>query len=186
MYDIEKIYDAVSVEDAIHALEKEPKAIVIAGGSDILIKIREGKLAGCSLVGIREIPELKGISIDETGTIHIGPLTTFSQITFHPIIQKYIPVLGYAVDQVGGPQIRNIGTIGGNLCNGVTSADSASTLFVLNAMLKVTGSRGTRILPIAEYYKGPGQVDLGPAELLTEIFIEKSNELNIDKCSFIK
>lgn len=175
MYDIQEIYEAVSVEDAIHALTKNPDAVIIAGGSDVLIKIREGKLAGCSLVGIRGIRELEGISMDEEGTISIGPLTTFSHITFHPIIQKYIPVLGEAVDQVGGPQIRNIGTIGGNVSNGVTSADSASTLFALNAELEITGPEGKRMLPIAEYYTGPGRVALQTGELLTKIIIRREN-----------
>ena len=67
------------------------------------------------------------------GTLRIGSLTSFSHITRDPLIQKYINVLGEAVDQVGGPQIRNIGTIGGNTCNGVTSADSASTLHAWDA-----------------------------------------------------
>lgn len=175
MYDIKNIYEAKTVEDAIHALEADPQALVIAGGSDVLIKIREGKLAGCSLVGIREIKELEGVSLDGEGAVHIGPLTTFSHITFHPLIREKLPVLGYAVDQVGGPQIRNIGTVGGNVCNGVTSADSASTLFVHNALLELTGPGGKRTLPIEEFYTGPGKVALRPGELLTDIVITKEN-----------
>ena len=65
----------------------------------------------------------------ESGDIYIGAGTTFSHVTNDPVIQKLIPVLGEAVDQVGGPQVRNIGTIGGNVCNGAVSADSAPTLF---------------------------------------------------------
>ena len=175
MYDIEKIYDAVSLDDAIRARVEDPEAVIIAGGSDVLIKIREGKLAGCRLIGIRAIKELEGISMDDDGCIHIRPLTTFSHITFHPLIREHLPVLGYAVDQVGGPQIRNIGTIGGNVCNGVTSADSASTLFAYNAVLELTGPDGKRTLPIAEFYTGPGRVGLGPAELLTDIMIAKKD-----------
>ena len=121
MYDIGSFYEAASVEDAIRKLQEWPDAEIISGGSDVLIKIREGKLAGRSLVSIHNIAVLKGVIMEEDGTIVIGPGTSFSHITAHPLVQQHIPMLGYAVDQVGGPQIRNIGTIGGNVCNGVTS-----------------------------------------------------------------
>lgn len=178
MYDIAKIYGATSTEDAIKQLVADPSAVIIAGGSDVLIKIRHGKLAGCSLVSIYGLEELRGISIQDDGSIKIGALTSFSHITKNPIIQKHIPVLGEAVDQVGGPQIRNIGTIGGNISNGVTSADSAATLVALNAKLEITGPEGTRVIPISEYYVGPGKVSLRNAELLTAIYITKENYKN--------
>lgn len=175
MYDIETIYEAKDIPDAIHLLTEHPDAEIIAGGSDVLIKIREGKMAGCNLVSIYGIAELEGIAIDDKGTIKIGPLTTFTHITHHPIIKEHLPMLGLAVDQIGGPQLRNIATIGGNISNGVTSADSASTLFTYNAELEITGSTGIRHLPIAEYYKGPGKVDLKQGELLTAIYITEEN-----------
>lgn len=175
MYDIEQYYQAVSVADAIRALNADPNAIVISGGSDVLIKIREGKLAGCSLVSIHGIRELEGVFLEKDGTIIIKPATTFSHITYNEIIQKYIPILGNAVDQIGGPQIRNMGTIGGNICNGVTSADSASTLFALNAVVEITGKDGKRELPIAEFYRSAGKVNLEHGELVTAIRIAKEN-----------
>lgn len=90
MYDIGKFYQAADVEDAVRALVEDPEAVVISGGSDVLIKIREGKLAGCSLVSIHGIKELEGIRMEEDGTIVIGPATTFSHITNNDIIQKHI------------------------------------------------------------------------------------------------
>lgn len=129
MYDIEKYYNAGTVSEAVTLLNEHPDTRIISGGSDVLIKIREGRMAGTSLVSIRDIEELKGIERKENGDIYIGAGTVFSHITADPIIQKYIPVLGEAVDQVGGPQIRNIGTIGGNICNGAVSADSVPTVF---------------------------------------------------------
>lgn len=175
MYDIEKIHRAVSVKDTIDYLVANPESMIIAGGSDVLISIREGKLAGCSLVSIYGLDELRGISMQEDESIKIGALTSFTNITKNPIIQKHIPVLGEAVDQVGGPQTRNIGTIGGNISNGVTSADSAATLFALNARLEIEGPDGTRFIPIAEYYVGPGRVSLKVGEILVAIYIEKEN-----------
>ena len=112
MYDIEQYYNAKTVSEAVMLLKEHPDARIISGGSDVLIKIREGGMAGTSLVSIRDIEEIKGITGNENGDILIGAGTVFSHIRADPIIQKYIPVLGEAVDQVGGPQIRNIGTIG--------------------------------------------------------------------------
>ena len=175
MYDIEKYYQAKDIDDAVRALSADPDAVVISGGSDVLIKIREGKLAGCSLVSIHGIRELEGISMEEDGTIVIGPATTFSHITNNKIIQEYIPILGDAVDMAGGPQLRNIGTVGGNVCNGVTSADSASSLCCLDAILVLTGPAGVREVPISELYTGPGRTVRAHDELLTSIKIKKEN-----------
>ncbi|MEG1149190.1 MAG: FAD binding domain-containing protein, partial [Niameybacter sp.] len=176
MYDLEIIAEPHNLLEAIATKASHPDALFIAGGTDVLIKVREGKLSGKPLISLHQIPELKGISIDEAGTLCIKPVTTFSHITYHPLIKKYLPMLGLAVDQVGGPQIRNMGTIGGNICNGVTSADSASTLFTYNAQLEIRDRDASkRIIAIQDFYKGPGNVDLGPTELLTAIYITKEN-----------
>ena len=175
MYDIGKFYQAADVEDAVRALVEDPEAVVISGGSDVLIKIREGKLAGCSLVSIHGIKELEGIRMEEDGTIVIGPATTFSHITNNDIIQKHIPMLGDAVDMAGGPQLRNIGTIGGNVCNGVTSADSASSPCCLAADLVLKGPDGVREVPISQWYTGPGRTVRNHDEVLTAIRIKKEN-----------
>ena len=175
MYDIEKFYQASDIDDAVRALEADPEAVVISGGSDVLIKIREGKLAGCSLVSIHGIKELEGVRMEEDGTIVIGPATTFSHVTNNEIIQTYIPILGDTVDQAGGPQLRNIGTVGGNVCNGVTSADSASSFCVLDAVLVLQGPNGRREVPITEWYTGPGRTVREHDELLVEIRIKKES-----------
>ncbi|MEL7610671.1 MAG: xanthine dehydrogenase subunit XdhB [Bacillota bacterium] len=175
MYDIQSLYEARSVEHAVKLLAEHPQAHIIAGGSDVLIKIREGKLAGSELVSIYKLDELRGVSLTLERDIRILPLTSFSHITRNPIIQKYLNVLGEAVDQIGGPQVRNIGTIGGNVCNGVTSADSSSTLHAYDAVMEITGPEGTRTLPIKEFYVSAGKVALKPAELLTAIVIKKES-----------
>ena len=171
MYDIENYYNAETIKEAVTLLKEHPDARVISGGSDVLIKIREGKMAGTSLVSIRDIKEIKGIRLMDSGDIYIGAGTTFSHVTNDPVIQKLIPVLGEAVDQVGGPQVRNIGTIGGNVCNGAVSADSAPTLFSLNAMLRIADGTGGRMVPIRDFYLGPGKVDLHQGDVLTHIVI---------------
>lgn len=174
MYDMKALYEAESVPHAIQLLQEHPEAQIIAGGSDVLVQMREGKRAGVELVSIYGLDELRGVKLEEDGTIRIGSLTSFSHITKDPVIQEYINVLGEAVDKVGGPQIRNIGTIGGNTCNGVTSADSASTLFAWDAVVELTGPDGIRQVPIREFYIKAGKVDLRPAEIQTAILIPKA------------
>ena len=175
MYDIKALYEAESVEDAVRLLQEHPEAQIIAGGSDVLVQIREGKRAGAELVSIYGIDAMRGVTLDEEGAIRIGSLTSFSHIAASPIIREFIPVLGEAVSLVGGPQIRNIGTIGGNTCNGVTSADSASTLVAWDAVVELTGPEGVRRVPLPEFYIKAGKVDLRPGEIQTAILIPKAD-----------
>ena len=180
MYDIKALYEAESVADAIRLRLEHPAAQIIAGGSDVLVQIREGRRAGAELISIYGLDELRGVSLDEDDNLRIGSLTSFSHITRDPLIQQYANVLGEAVDQVGSPQIRNIGTIGGNTCNGVTSADSASTLHALEAIVELTGKNGVRRLPIHDFYIKAGQVDIRgeEGELQTAILIPKDSYEN--------
>ena len=180
MYDLKALYEASSVENAIELRLAHPEAQIVAGGTDVFVQMREGKRAGKELISIHELKELSGICIDEEENIRIGSLTTFSHITKNPIIQEKINVLGEAVDMVGGPQIRNAGTIGGNTCNGVTSADSASTLFAWDAVIELTGKNGRRYLPIKDFYIKAGTVDLRveDGEIQTAILIPKTSYEN--------
>lgn len=175
MYDMKALYQAQSVQDAVALRVAHPEAQVIAGGSDVLVQMREGKRAGAELISIYGLDELRGVTMEEDGTLRIGSLTSFSHITRDPLIQQHMLVLGEAVDQVGGPQIRNIGTIGGNTCNGVTSADSASTLFAYDAVIELTGPEGVRHVPIQDFYIRAGQVDIRPGEIQTGILISKES-----------
>ena len=175
MYDMKALYQAESVQDAVALRVAHPDAQIIAGGSDVLVQMREGKRAGVELISIYGLDELRGVTLEADGTLRIGSLTSFSHITRDPLIQKYLHVLGEAVDQVGGPQIRNIGTIGGNTCNGVTSADSASTLHAYDAIVELTGPDGIRRQPIREFYIRAGKVDIRPGEIQTAILIEKDS-----------
>ena len=178
MYDMKAYYESASVEDAVRLRIEHPEAHIIAGGSDVLVQMREGKRAGVELISIYMLDELRGVSMDEDETLRIGSLTSFSHITRDPLIQKYINVLGEAVDQVGGPQIRNIGTIGGNTCNGVTSADSASTLHAWEAVVELTGKDGKRLVPIKDFYLKAKVVDIHPDEIQTAILIPKESYEN--------
>lgn len=171
MFDIKALYEARSVEEALELRRRYPEASVLAGGTDLLIKIREGKLTDAELICIRDVAELRGVTQDAEGSLRIGPLTNFSGLMSEPLIRERIPVLGEAAGEVGSPQIRNAGTIGGNLCNGATSADTAPTLFAYDAVLELRSSSGNRQAGIGDFYLGPGSTDLRPGELLTGIVI---------------
>jgi xanthine dehydrogenase FAD-binding subunit len=178
MYDIEEIYEAESPSHAVELLQKHPDAKIIAGGSDVLIEIREGRLAGRTLVSIQKLDELRGVRLDSDGAIRIGSLTSFSHVAQDPVIQKNIPVLAEAVLTIGGPQLRNIGTIGGNVCNGVTSADSASTLAAYDVVMEYLGPNGLRLVPISEHYVSAGKTSLAHDEILQAILIPKESYEN--------
>ena len=177
MYDMKALYEAHSVEEAVRLRLEHPEAQIIAGGTDVLVQMREGRRAGKELISIQKVDEIRGICMDEQENIRIGSLTTFSHITHDPIIIERINVLGEAVDMVGGPQIRNAGTIGGNTCNGVTSADSASTLHAWEAIVEITGKNGVRRVPIKDFYIKAGTVDLRveDGEIQTAILIPKTS-----------
>ena len=180
MYDMLALYEATSVENAVALRIEHPEAQIIAGGTDVLVQMREGKRAGKALISIYKLDEIRGISLDEKEAIRIGSLTSFSHITKNPLIQQYINVLGEAVDMVGGPQIRNAGTIGGNTCNGVTSADSSSTLHAWDAIIELTGINGKRYVPIQDFYIKAGTVDIRAeeGEIQTAIIIPKESYEN--------
>lgn len=175
IFDFRSIYEARSVGDAVSALSAAPEAVLIAGGTDVLIRLRSGALAGCALVSIHGLPELHGVSMDGNGTIHIGPLTTFRDIQHDSIIRTHIPLLGRAVGTIGSPQIRAVGTIGGNVSNGYTTADSPPSLLALNARVTVTGQDGPREMPISDYYLAPEKMNLRPGELLTDIAVRRED-----------
>ena len=173
MYDMKALYEAESVDHALALMQEHPDALVLAGGSDVLIKMREGKLAGREFVSIYMLDEMRGITLTKDGTIRIGSLTSFSHVIRSEIVQQHIPVLAEAISMIGGPQVRNIGTIGGNTCNGVTSADSGATLMALDAEVELRGPEGTRVIPLQKFYIKPGVVDIKRGELQMALLIKK-------------
>lgn len=175
MFDLKKHIKANSIDHAIALLIENPDARLIAGGTDVLIKLRDGKPGFSELVDIHGLEELNFIRQDGKNNILIGSGVVFTDIIQSDIIKKHIPMLCDAVQSIGGPQIRNIATIGGNNCNGVTSADSASSLFALNAVLEIRGKGTIRQVPISDFYLGPGKVDLKKGEILTTFKITPEN-----------
>ncbi|HOA88471.1 MAG TPA: xanthine dehydrogenase FAD-binding subunit XdhB [Propioniciclava tarda] len=175
MFDLKALYIPDTVEEALELLKERPEARVMAGGSDNLVKLRDGHLLGLEWVSIFGLDELRQITLDDDGTIRIGPLANFATVARHEIVRTHIPSLAHAVLTIGGPQVRNIGTIGGNLCNGVPSADSASTCYAWDAQMELRSADGVRVVPIPEFYITAGKVDLRPGELVTGILIRRES-----------
>jgi xanthine dehydrogenase FAD-binding subunit len=171
MFPITEYKKAATIDEALDLLADDPALRPLAGGTDILIKLHKGKPGYDRLVDIHAVGELAGIHKTDDGDIDIGPGNVFSRVIDDPLIQKHVPVLATALATIGGPQVRNMGTIGGNLVNGVPSADSAPALLTLNAVLTLRSKTSERRLPVAEFFKAPGKVDLAPGELLTAITI---------------
>lgn len=178
MFDIKKIIEPESLEEALKELNDIKDLNIISGGTDVLIKLHHRKIEDTKLLSIRNIEILKGIRILEDNTISIGATTTFSEIFRSKIINENIPILSEAAVSIGGPQIRNIATIGGNVCNGAVSADSAPALFTLNASLKLKSLKTERIVKIMDFYEGPGKVKIQNNEILTEILMKEEDYKN--------
>jgi len=160
------------------------RACVIAGGTDLMIAIREGELRAELLVDISRIPELQFIA-EEGNQICIGPLVTHGELASSALIKKRASVLGRAANSVGSPQIRNMGTIGGNIINASPAADTIPALVVLGAQVVLKRKGGEeRNLPITDFYLGPYKTVIGPQELLTKITFAKLDDGW--KSSFIK
>lgn len=175
MFDIKNIIEPETLEEAIKLKGENQGLKIIAGGTDVLIKLRHGSLENAELLSIKNLKELDFIKKHEDGIIEIGAMSCFSKIHRNEIIQSNMRALAEGAVSMGGPQIRNMATIGGNICNGAVSADSAPTLFAFNAKVKLVSSKGQRILPITEFYAGPGKVRIAEDEILVSILIDKED-----------
>jgi xanthine dehydrogenase FAD-binding subunit len=175
MFAIERYSRAQSVEEAVKLLAADPEAKIIAGGSDVLIRLHEGSTDFRSLVDINGLAALKEITEEADGTVRIGCLATFSEIMASDIVNKRVPVIAEAAATVGGPQLRNMATMGGNICAGVPCADSAGALLVLEADLVIRGVDGECVVPLVGFHLGPNRVALKQGDVLLMFRIRPEN-----------
>jgi carbon-monoxide dehydrogenase medium subunit len=140
----------------------------IAGGTDIVIQMNRKRLAPREVVSLSRLPDLSGIELSPSG-YSIGALTTHKTIERFPAFRNRIGMLGAASQVIGGHQVRNIATIGGNVVNASPAADAVVPLLVLDAEVDLAGAAGKRTLPLGRFLRGPGQTDRSPDEVLTHI-----------------
>ncbi|PTN38013.1 xanthine dehydrogenase subunit XdhB [Desulfonatronum sp. SC1] len=171
MYAFESYHRAQSLTEAVELLAANPFARPMAGGTDILVRLRERHKEYAEIVDIHDLPELEGITEDR-GELRIGSGTTFAALMASPLAARLAPMLIEAAGWVAGPQIRNTATIGGNICNGSACADSAAPLLILNAHLDLIGPEGERLIPLRGFHLGPGRVELRQGEILRSVRIK--------------
>ena len=161
-----------SLKEAYSLMDKAAgSAKYIAGGTDILWRIRQKAVVPDELISLRGIEGLRGIH--HNGGLFLGGMTLFRDIERDPAVARDYPALEQAASLLATPQIRNMATIGGNLCNAAPSADAAPPLLVMGAVLVLEGPGGQREVPIEQFFKGPGQTVMNNNEVLTQIRIPK-------------
>ncbi len=150
-------------------LQHNGKARVIAGGTDLVVRMKQKLMTPEYLVDITYIPGLDKIEYDEKSGLKIGALCTHSQIESSLLVREKFGVLAQAAHTIGSVQVRNLGTIGGNLCHAAPSADSAPALIGLDAKVRILGTRGERKLKLKDFFKGPGETALKSDEILISV-----------------
>jgi carbon-monoxide dehydrogenase medium subunit len=172
MFDFE-YHSPGTLEEASRLLkEHDGRALLLAGGTDLLPNIYNQKLSPEHVINIKRIPLLNSITCDESQSLALGTLVKFNEIIYSKTVQENFPVLAEVSKGIASHQIRNLATIGGNLCNAAPSADSAPILVALDSSLTITGPGGkVRSLPLEQFFTGPGETELAPAEILTQIRI---------------
>ncbi len=156
-----------SVEEACRILAGEPRAAILAGGTDLMVHLNQawrGKRPP-AVVNVKRIPGLAAIEVTDVA-VRLGALASLSALIEHPVIRAEYPVLPVTARYMGSPAVRNLATVGGNLCNASPAADLPPVLLALDAEVGIAGLAGERRLPLAEFFRGPGHSVLEPGELL--------------------
>lgn len=171
-----------SLEEALHLKKSIPDAMFISGGTDIMVQIKNNELQPPALISLRSIPELSKITINRN--TKIGAVATISDILQDEELGSSYSTLIKAAKRLGSIQIRNVATIGGNLCNCSPCADMALPLLVLEAKVHIQSSGRSREIPISKLFIGPGESCLSSGEILTAVLLDPPRR-NV-KSAFLK
>jgi xanthine dehydrogenase small subunit len=173
-----KILLPQSLPELWSCLEEEPEARVFTGGTDLLVQMRAHKDDPPALVCLERIAELHGVR-EEPGHLWIGAGVTHSHLLDDGLIRRYLPVLAKALETLGSPPIRSMGTIGGNICTASPAGDTLPPLYVLEAEVELIRAGASRIMPIASFIVGPGLTELQRGEILAGIRVKKPAGYNL-------
>ncbi|MEW5783951.1 MAG: FAD binding domain-containing protein [Bacillota bacterium] len=171
--------------EALRILAGEEYGVtVLGGGTDLLVRVRDGKERPGALLDLSSL-NLDYIEEKEAGVV-IGAMTSLTKVIDHAVIRRRYPILAEAAAEVGGFQTRNMGTIGGNICTGLPSADMAIPLLVLEAKLNTVSLDGAEIIPVDRFFIAPRKIRLAPGALLKEIIVSSDRGNGARGSSFIK
>jgi len=177
-----------NLSQLFEAMSALPEYRLFAGGTDLMVRKGRGLLPLGAIINLLTVAEMQGI-VESDGSLDLGALATHAAIAAHPGVQQAAGALAQASSQVGSPQIRNMGTLAGNMCNASPAADTATPLLALEAMV-VAAMMGRpareRHIPIREFFRGPGETCLEPGEVVVRVRIPLASSTLGTGSSFIK
>ena len=165
-------YAPGNVEEACKLLtEKGDGTMIMAGGTDLLIKIQRGLLKTKAIVDLQKIESIRDITFKKGEGLFIGAMARLTDVANHPVINEKYPAVAEAAAATANVQIRNMGTVVGNLCNAAPSADNAPVLMAMGAVATLVSLNGERQVPLGDFFQGPGLTAIKKGEVLTSVFV---------------
>jgi len=169
-----------ALDELFGVIEEQPETVLYSGGTDLLVKLRNpSAYQHPSLICLERIGELKNIYRESNGNVFIGACATHSQLMSDPLIQQEFPILIKALKALGSPPVRNMGTIGGNICTASPAGDTIPPLYALDAEIEIRSRGQSRLIPIKDFISGPGKTVLKKGEILYGVWLKKNNDYNI-------
>ena len=164
-----ELLEPTSVKEACEVLKSNDSVRVIAGGTDLLVNMKKKILTADVLVSLDKIKGLNEISYEEKSGLSVGPMVRIADLAASTVVQQHYPALALAAGKLGSPQIRNRATLGGNICSARPAADTIGPLIGYGAVVRISGPGEDREVPVENFFKGPGQTNLGKGEFLSAI-----------------
>ncbi|ETW93053.1 MAG: hypothetical protein ETSY1_40920 [Candidatus Entotheonella factor] len=161
--------EARTIDEAVETLNRDNGGRMVAGATDVLIRWRQGAWTPRYVLNIKRIPGLDEVNYSPDEGLRLGTLVNVRTLEQHPLIRQHYPALTQAATAFAGVQIRNLATVGGNVCNASPAGDTLPALLAYGAVCHLAGPSGTREVRLADFFQGPSQTALQPAELLVEL-----------------
>ena len=179
-----EVYSPSSCDEAMKLLEDKGQQIrIVAGGTELMVALRNGLIEQKEFLDVSRIDELRYIRMGDDNLIHVGALTTLSNCLSNPILSEHAPILADAIKCMASVQVRNLGTIGGNVANGSPAGDTIPPLYAQTSSILVSSVQGDRRVNVEDFFVGPKRTVMNPQELIKEIQIRP---MNSDETGFFK